>query len=519
MENSIFSTTIPRVPRPVGNQRKRRKIQDENPPIPITFASIFKRKLSRKFRRTKPIKVLIDSGASKSIINKYCILDNKCYQEKQTLWQTAAGDVSTSSRCKLEFGLHEFSTTRRITHDFHVMNQLIPGYDMIIGRDLMQILKLDVMFSTSTLSWFEHGEIPFKPADATAETHFYINDPEDIMTEADKMSSILDAKYDKADLDKVVKETKHISSSEKSKLKKLLKKYEELFDGTIGTWKMDRHKIKLKDGAEPYHGRPYQVPKAHERALRNEVDRLVEIGVLKKVNRSQWGAPCCAIPKKDKTIRFISDFRELNKRVKRTPFPLPKIQDMLLKMEGFQYATSLDFNIGYYHIKLDADSRKRCTIVLPWGKYEYNALPMGLCSSCDIFQEKMSDLMSGLEFVRTYIDDLLCITNSTYEDHLEKLEEVLKRIQQAGLKINPTKSFFAQPELEYLGYWITREGIMPTPQKVKAIQNIAVPTKKKQLRSFIGMINYYRDMWIRRSDILAPLAKLTSKQAKWEWKK
>ena len=93
----------------------------------------------------------------------------------------------------------------------------------------------------------------------------------------------------------------------------------------------------------------------------------------------------------------------------------------------------------------------------------------------------------------------------------------MERIQQAGLKVNPQKSFFAQPELEHLGYWITREGIMPTPQKVKAIQKIAVPTKKKQLRSFIGMVNYYRDMWIRRSDILAPLTKLTSKEAKRQW--
>ena len=150
----------------------------------------------------------------------------------------------------------------------------------------------------------------------------------------------------------------------------------------------------------------------------------------------------------------------------------------------------------------------------PVGKYEYNALPMGLCSSCDIFQEKMSELMQGLEFVRTYIDDLLCITASTFDDHLTKLDEVLKRIQSAGLKINPKKSFFAQPELEYLGYWITREGIMPTPQKVKAISNIAVPKTKKQLRSFIGMINYYRDMWIRRSEILTPLTQLTSKNTK-----
>ena len=200
---------------------------------------------------------------------------------------------------------------------------------------------------------------------------------------------------------------------------------------------MDRHHVELREDAKPYHGRPYQVPKAHERALRQEIDRLVKLNVLKKVNHSEWGAPCFPISKKDGTIRFITDFRELNKRVKRTPFPLPKIQDMLLKMEGFNYATSLDLNMGYYHIKLDAASRKLCTIVLPWGKYEYNALPMGLCSSCDIFQEKMSDLMQGLEFVRTYIDDLLCITASTFEDHLTNLDKVLKRIQSAGLKINP----------------------------------------------------------------------------------
>ena len=138
--------------------------------------------------------------------------------------------------------------------------------------------------------------MPLKPANATAETHFYINDPQDNMTESDKMSSILDAKYDKADLDKVVQETPHISKSERIKLKKLLSKYGELFDGTIGTWNMDRHKIELKEGAKQYHGRPYSIPKARERSLRNEVDRLVKIGVLKKVNHSQWGAPCFAIP-------------------------------------------------------------------------------------------------------------------------------------------------------------------------------------------------------------------------------
>ena len=101
-----------------------------------------------------------------------------------------------------------------------------------------------------------------------------------------------------------------------------------------------------------------------------EVARLVELGVLKKVNRSEWAAPSFIIPKKDGTVRFINDFRELNKRIKRKPFPIPHIQDMLLNLEGFQCATSLDLNMGFYHIELNPDSRKLCTnaLVFPFGK-------------------------------------------------------------------------------------------------------------------------------------------------------
>ena len=85
------------------------------------------------------------------------------------------------------------------------------------------------------------------------------------------------------------------------------------------------------------------------------------------------------------------------------------------------------------------------------------------------------------------------------------------------MKVNATKSFFARAELEYLGFWITREGIQPLPKKVEAIQRLAAPTTKKQLRGFIGLVNYYRDMWARRSHVLATLASLTSKTVKWHW--
>jgi len=125
---------------------------------------------------------------------------------------------------------------------------------------------------------------------------------------------------------------------------------------------------------------------------------------------------------------------------------------MLLNLEGFQWATSLDLNMGYYHICLDPASKQLCTVALPFSKYECQAIPMGLCNSPDIFQEKMSELMDGLAFVCTHIDDLLCLTWGTFSDHLEKLELVLRRLQRAGLKVNITKLFFARSQLEYLGY-------------------------------------------------------------------
>ena len=290
-----------------------------------------------------------------------------------------------------------------------------------------------------------------------------------------------------------------------------------MFDGSLGLWKSKKVQIELKKDAQPYHARAYPIPKALEAKVKLELERLIKAGVLKKVNHSQWGAPNFVIPKKDDTIRFITDFRELNKRIKRKPFPIPKIQDLLLKLEGFQWATSLDLNMGYYHIELSPDSKKLCTIVMPWGKYEYQRLPMGLCNSPDIFQEHMSELMADLEHVRAYIDDLLIFTKGTYEDHLNKLDEVLHRLQSAGLKVNAKKSFFAKPELEYLGYWVTRQGVQPLPNKVEAIKNLAPPNTRRKLRSFIGLINYYRDMWKGRSELLAPLSRLTSSTVPWSW--
>jgi hypothetical protein len=99
---------------------------------------------------------------------------------------------------------------------------------------------------------------------------------------------------------------------------------------------------------------------------------------------------------------------------------------VLQELEGFSYATALDLNMGYYTIRLDPDASKICTIIFPWGKYSYKRLPMGIAGSPDIFQGKMLELIKSLEFVRAYLDDLLCISKLSLEDHQEKLEEVLR---------------------------------------------------------------------------------------------
>jgi len=128
----------------------------------------------------------------------------------------------------------------------------------------------------------------------------------------------------------------------------------------------------------------------------------------------------------------------------------------------------------------------------------------------------MNGLFSSLEYVRSYIYDLLIVSNESFEDHLNKIDKMFKILLKAGFNINAEKSFFARDELEYLGFKITRQDTTPLPDKVQAIKSLVVPKTKKQLRSFIGFINYYRDMWKSRLDILTHLSSMTSKQAKWD---
>jgi hypothetical protein len=437
----------------------------------------------------------------------------------------------TKRKAEIELNFFEYSNSKRYLAapdivEYDKINK--PQYDLILGvkttkkygiildfKDKMMTVN-EVKLPMQNINYLQ-GSSTFR---ALRLNHSLAMEPQSTQDATKRVMQILDARYQKADLQSIVRDNcKHLSTDQQKKLLQLLTKYASLFDSTSGDWKTKPVSFQLKEGVLLYHGRAFPVPKVHKEIIIKGVERQCQLGVLERQPASEWALPSFIIPKKDKTVHFLSDFWEVNKRLVRKPFPIPKISTVLQEIKGLSNATTLDLNIGYYTIRLDPDASKNCTIIFPWGKYSHKRLPMGIAGSLDIFQGKMTELMKSLEFVRAYLDGLLCISKLSLEDHLEKLEEVLRRLCDAGLKVNAAKLTFCALEIEYLGYVVTRDGIKPQSNKVQAILPIKPPTGVRQLQHFLGMVQYYRDLWARRSDMLVPLTSLVGEcgQTKSDW--
>ena len=374
-------------------------------------------------------------------------------------------------------------------------------------------------YSTNTVEWFD-SEMPLRNASAlNNEDYTELAEIIELQQEAEYFGidwfepychaiEIWDAKYDQINMDEVVEQLNHLSTEQKADLKQVLLEHTKLFDGSLGIYPHKKVHIELEPNAQPKHARAYPIPTVRLETFKKELMLLVEIGVLSSQGVSEWASPTFIIPKKDNRVRWVSDLQELNKVVKRKKYPLPIIQDILKKRKGYQYFSKLDISMQYYTFELDEESKDVCTIVTPFGKFKYNRLPMGLKCSPDIAQEVMENIFRDIDDAEVYIDDIGAFSDS-WKEHLILLRRILTKLQDNGFTINPLKCEWAVQETDWLGYWLTPTGLKPWRKKIDAILKMQAPKSTKQLRGFVGMVNYYRDMWSHRAHILAPLTAKT----------
>ena len=210
------------------------------------------------------------------------------------------------------------------------------------------------------------------------------------------------------------------------------------------------------------------------------------------------------------------DLKQLNKAVKRERYTLPILQDVASKIHGATIFTSLDAASGYHQIMLHPDSRHLSTFITPNGRYCFKRLPFGITRASEIFQRKMSKLLESVPGVAVYQEDII-ITGHSDDEHDKNLTEILNIIKAAGLKLNQRKCKFRQKSIKFLGHVFDKNGMSPDMEKVRAIQDMPVPTCVADLRRVLGMVNYLGSYLPRLATVIRPLNALLKKDNAWIW--
>ena len=483
------------------------------------------------------LRVLIDSGTTTTMIHRRVVprdAQPKALKSERPV-NTLGGTIQVKEVVTLrDIKLPEFDKNRNIDGTKALVFDSKCSYDVLLGADMLKKLGMKLDYENGFTEWLGNTVPMRNPFTTTTDDYNHMLDPyflqeeEELLEYYDYMdayissgcdvsyaSEILDAKYDQVDIEDVIREQNHLNDEQKQGLRELLNGYTKLFDGSLGVYPHKKVHIEVEPDAQPVHARAYPVPNIHQQAFKKELMHLVKIGVLTYAGVSDWCSPTFITPKKDGRVRWVSDLRALNKVIRRKQYPLPRINDILRKRSGYKYFTKLDISMQYYTFELDEESQDLCTIATPFGKFKYLRLPMGLKCSPDIAQSVMEEVMRGLDETDTYIDDIGVFSNN-YESHLKSLQTVLTRLQDNGFTINPLKCEWCVQETDWLGYWLTPEGLKPWKKKVDAILQMQRPTNIKGLRTFLGAVNYYKDMWPSRAHVLKPLTDMTGKK-KFEW--
>ncbi|UYV68293.1 K02A2.6-like, partial [Cordylochernes scorpioides] len=249
----------------------------------------------------------------------------------------------------------------------------------------------------------------------------------------------------------------------------------------------------------------------------NEIDGMVNEGILQPIEYANWAAPIVPVLKKDGSLRICGDFRcTANKAIELDKYPLPSIDEIFSKLSGNTVFSSSDLSRAYLQVRLSEEAKRVVNINTTKGLFAFKRLPYGVAVAPNKFQREMDNLFADMSGVACYIDDIL-VAGKDHRDHEQKLELVFKRLQEKGLRLNKDKCKFAVNAVEYSGFKIDKKGLHPISSKIEAVVEAPEPTNVSQLRSFIGLLMYYSRFIRNIADILAPFYHLLKKNSKWNW--
>jgi len=254
---------------------------------------------------------------------------------------------------------------------------------------------------------------------------------------------------------------------------------------------------------------------ALKQKIDHELDRLESEGLVERVKYSKWASPIVPVLKSDGSVRICGDYKStFNQAAVVDQYPIPKVEDLLAEMSGGKQWSKLDLTSAYMQLELDEDSKDYTTINTHRGLYRYNRLPFGISSAPAIFQNFLENLLKSIPFVVVRLDDIL-VSGKDQADHLCHLQEVFRRLRLAGIHLNKAKCAFLADSVVYCGYRVDATGIRPVQESIRAIVEAPAPQNTSQLKSFLGMLNYYHRFLPRVATVLEPLHKLLRKGVVW----
>ena len=271
------------------------------------------------------------------------------------------------------------------------------------------------------------------------------------------------------------------------------------------------HAIELEPGALPPSRPTYRMSFQELEELEKQLKEYVGNGWIRP-SQSPYGAPILFVKKKDGTTRMCTDYRALNKITKKNVYPLPRIDELLDRLQGAKFFTKIDLRQGYHQIRIKQDDVEKTAFRTRYGHYEYTVLPFGLTNAPATFMGLMNEVFRPLldKSVVVYLDDILIYSRS-WEDHKRHIAEVLERLREHKLYAKVSKCEFGKVEVEFLGHIVTQSGVKVDAKKVEAVRSWPLPQNIHDLRAFLGLSNYYRRFVQNYSKLTLPLTRMLKK--------